>query len=39
MWMQNNCPGLVIATFPLAAKAVKVAALNAYQDVARGLLK
>ena len=46
MWMQNNRHGLteaefahILTTFPLVAEAVKVAALNAYRDVGRGLVK
>lgn len=46
MWMQNNCNIFVKAgfaqllpTFPLSAEPVKVAALDAYRDVERGLGK
>lgn len=46
MWMQNNRPGFaeaefahILVTFPLIAEAVKVAALNAYRDMERGMVK
>lgn len=46
MWMQNNCTALaeagfahILTTFPLVAEPVKVAVLNAYRDVGRGLVK
>ena len=46
MWMQNNLNGLteaefahILITFPLVAEPVKVAILNTYRDVERGLVK
>lgn len=46
MWTHNNCYGLsgaefahILTTFPLAAEPVKVAALNAYREVERELVK
>lgn len=46
MWTQNNRYGLteaefahILTTFPLVSDPVKLAALNAYRDVERGLVK
>lgn len=46
MWMQNNRAAFAeaefthaLATFPLAAEPVKVAAFNVCRDVGKGLLK
>ena len=46
MWMQNNRAAFteaelahILTTFPLVAEPVKLAALNAYRDVERGLVK
>lgn len=46
MWTQNNRNGITESEFahiliiiPLVAERVKVAALNAYHDVERGLMK
>lgn len=46
MWTQNNRNGItesefthILTIFPLVAEQVKVAALDAYHDVERGLMK
>lgn len=46
MWPQNSFCDFteaefahILTTFPLVAEPVKVAALNAYRDVERGLIK